>query len=150
MGVVMASVSFTHRLNDDEIRRLLTSPDGGVGRDLLRRGQRVVNRAKQLLSTDPKRVDTGRLRADVHGELLSRGGKLVYRVGTNLQYAIYVHDGTGIYGPRGTMIVPKAKKALRWKARGGGKGKNGYVFSMRSRGMRPNPFLKNALPAARG
>lgn len=146
----MASVHTTFKLDPAAIRELLNSPQGPVARDLLRRGQRVINRAKQNLSSNPKRVDTGRLRADVHGELLSRSGQLVYRVGTGLKYAVYVHEGTGIYGPRGMPIRPVSRKVLRWKARGGKSGKGGFVFSKTSRGMQPNPFLKNALPAARG
>lgn len=52
------------------------------------------------------------------------------------QYSIYVHEGTGIYGPFGTPIVPKTKKALYWP---------GARHPVRSvKGMRPRPFLKEA------
>jgi len=75
------------------------------------------------------------------------GGITLVRVGTAVLYAAWVHDGTGLYGPRHRMIVPVNKKVLRWKAKGGAAGKNGYVFSRHSRGMKPNHFLKDALPA---
>jgi len=52
------------------------------------------------------------------------------------KYAGYVHEGTGLYGPRKTKIVPKNKKALFWP---------GASHPVRSiRGMKPNPFLTKA------
>lgn len=145
-----------HQLDREAIHRLLTSPQGGVAKDMFRRGLRVETKAKQLLQSDPRRVDTGRLRASINTQAYTVNGKPVVGVGTNVEYAVYVHDGTGLYGPRGQMIVPVSKQVLRWKTRGRGQaakrkaGTGGYTFSMRSSGMRPNPFLKNALPAARG
>jgi hypothetical protein len=78
-------------------------------------------------------------------------GAPAVRIGTSVKYAMFVHQGTGVYGPAGRMIHPVNKKVLRWRSRtaSGKKGK-GYTFSMYSRGMKPNPFLKNALKAARG
>jgi hypothetical protein len=148
--------SVTHKLDPAAIQKLLTSPQGGVYRDMMRRGLRVETRAKQNLQTGPKRVDTGRLRASISTQMVVVNGKPVAMVGTNVSYALYVHEGTGLYGPAHKMIVPVNKKVLRWKTRGAGQagrraaGKGGYTFAMQSSGMRPNPFLKNALPAARG
>jgi len=52
------------------------------------------------------------------------------------KYAGYVHEGTGLYGPRKTLIRPKNKKALYWP---------GASHPVRSvRGMKPNPFLTKA------
>jgi hypothetical protein len=136
---------------------ILDSPQGGTARDLLRRGLRVESAAKRNLGSNPKRVDTGRLRGSVTHQLLTttgaRGSRLSMRVGTNVSYARMVHDGTGIYGPYGEVIRPKNKKVLRWrsKAYGAKKGKSkGYAFARYVVGMRPNPFLKKAIPAARG
>lgn len=141
-------MTITHRLDLAAIQRLLTSPQGGVYKDLLRRGLKVESAAKRNLGQDPKRIDTGRLRSSIQTAVLMRNGKPVVRVGTAVQYAIYVHEGTGLYGPKHKMIVPVNKKALRWKSRGYGKpSKGGYTYSMKSKGMRPNPFLKRALPA---
>jgi phage gpG-like protein len=150
--------STTHQLNQAEMRRLLSSPQGGVARDLVRRGLKVETRAKMLLSgggaTNPKRVDTGRLRSSISTQLYTRDGILTVGIGTNVDYALMVHDGTGLYGPRHAYIVPVNKSVLRWKTRGGGRargrGRGGYTFAKRSSGMKPNPFLKDALPAARG
>lgn len=51
-------------------------------------------------------------------------------------YAGYVHEGTGLYGPHKTKIVPKNKKALYWP---------GAAHPVRAvRGMEGNPFLLKA------
>lgn len=39
-------------------------------------------------------------------------------VGTNLHYARYVEEGTGIYGPKKAPITPKNAKALAWRSLG--------------------------------
>lgn len=50
-------------------------------------------------------------------------------------YALYVHRGTGIYGPFGKRIYPTSKKALYWK---------GAAHPYRSvAGQKANPFVKN-------
>ena len=139
-------VKVWHVVDQGKLNTMLKSPSGAIAKDMMRRGQKVVNAAKRNISSDPTRVNTGRLRSSVTMQLVMGGSRIAVRVGTNVKYARYVHDGTGLYGPRHAMIRPVSKKALRWK--GGGKG--GYVFSKTSRGMRPNPFLKKALQAARG
>lgn len=120
-------------------------------RDLYRRGLRVQARARVLLSGTaghPKRVDTGRLRSSVQVQLRALAGSPVVRVGTNVRYARWVHDGTGIYGPRHRPIKPKRAKALRFKGRRFGK--SGWVYARQVKGMKSNPFLEDALIAARG
>jgi hypothetical protein len=141
-------MSITHKYDPAAVQALLTSPNGGVAKDLLRRGLQVESAAKRNLSSNPKRVNTGRLRSDVKARPVFHGAKMSVRVGSGLKYALYVHDGTGLYGPHHKLIVPKNKKALKWKSKGG-KGKKGYTYSKWSRGMRPNPFLQNALKAAK-
>lgn len=48
-------------------------------------------------------------------------------------YAQYVHEGTGIFGPRHERIKPTSKKALFWPGAG---------HPMKSiAGMKPNPFM---------
>jgi hypothetical protein len=144
----MASVR--HQLNTAAVQALLVGPQGAVAKDMLKRGLLVESRAKQNLQRNPHRVDTGRLRASIRTTFVMIDGKPAVRVGTSVRYAIYVHDGTGLYGPRHRMIVPVNKKVLRWRPKGAGKvGKGGFVYSMRSRGMRPNPFLRDAIMAAK-
>jgi hypothetical protein len=145
----MAKVTATHKLNTAQINFILHSPAGPAARDLIKRGIRVQNRARRNLGgttgSGPRRIDTGLLRASIHTNLLSGGQWLTMRVGSGQYYALWVHDGTGIYGPRARPIKPKTAKYLRfrWKKMGN------KVFYFKSvKGMPANPYLKNALPAA--
>lgn len=117
-------------------------------RDMLRRGLLVETQAKRNLSGigGPKRIDTGRLRASIATVAVTRNGEPAVLVGTNVKYARWVHDGTGIYGPRGVPIRPRTKKFLRFKPRGARR----YIYARSVKGMKPNRFLTNALSAARG
>lgn len=134
-----------HHIRDKRaLQAMLTSPDGAIAKDLFRRGKKVEARAKLNLQRPPQRVDTGTLRSSISTQLLTIGGKPAVRVGTNVYYALYVHDGTGIYGPKGTYITPISAKYLSWKLKNGKR-----VFALRVRGMEPNPFLKDAVMAAK-
>jgi hypothetical protein len=142
------AVTYSQQLNLPALRALLASQRGPVVRDLLRRGLAVESQAKRNLSGEggaPKRVDTGRLRADIHVIVVYRNGEPVILVVTNVCYARWVHDGTGIYGPRHTPIRPRQAKFLRFRPRGASR----YVYARQVKGMKPNPFLRNALAAAR-
>lgn len=145
----MAKVTTFQRLDLGAVRTLLTSPARGTVQDLLKRGLRVESAAKRNLSgiggSGPKRVDTGRLRASISTVLVSRGGTPAVVVGTNVEYARWVHDGTGIYGPRRRPIRPISHQFLRFRP----KGARGYVYVKSVKGMKPNPFLRNALAAAK-
>ena len=142
----MAAATFSHRLDLSAVRALLTDPNGGTVRDLLRRGLKVETQAKRNLGGigGPKRIDTGRLRAAIATQVVFRNGVPAVIVGTNVRYGIFVHDGTGIYGPKGRPIRPRRAKRLRFRPKGSRK----YVYAKQVRGMRPNRFLANALSAA--
>lgn len=127
-----------------QVKAILNSPQGGLYKDIFRRATNVQNRAKKNLERAPRRVDTGRLRSDIHVVMVTINGVPAARIGFNVFYGLYVHDGTGIYGPKGTPIFPKQAKMLRWRTKGGK-----YVYATSVKGMKPNPFLKDALPAAR-
>jgi hypothetical protein len=143
----MPGVSYSHQLNPGAIQALLTAPNGGVVRDLLRRGLLVETQAKRNLAGvgGPKRVDTGRLRASIATVVVTRNGAPAVLIGTNVNYARFVHDGTGIYGPKHAPIRPKRAKFLRFRPKGSRK----FVYAKSVRGMQPNRFMKNALSAAR-
>jgi hypothetical protein len=145
-----ADMGVWHVLDRAQLQQMLKGPNGAVAKDMLKRALKVEAQAKRNLNdNDPRRVDTGRLRASITHEL-RLGHTFVARVGTNVVYALYVHEGTGLYGPRHQLIVPKNKKVLRWKTRSGARtGRGGYTYSKWSRGMRPNRYLKDALKAAK-
>lgn len=117
--------------------------------DLLRRGRRVQARARLLLSGaagHPRRVDTGILRVSVQVQLRTGTRSPVVRIGSGRRYARWVHDGTGIYGPRRRPIRPRRAKVLVFETKVGRR----KVFAREVRGMTPNRYLRDALPAARG
>lgn len=143
------------RHNQGEVNRILRSRSGGVARDLIRRGARVQSQARRNLGggtgSGPKRVRTGLLRATIFSDLVTVNGDLRQRIGSRRHNARWVHDGTGIYGPRHARIVPKTASSLAWRSTvyGAKYGKYaGWAFAKSVKGMKPNPFLKNALPAA--
>lgn len=142
----MGSATVSHKLNKAQIEKMLSSPQGGLAKDMLRRGIRVQARARRNLGgttgSGPRRVQTGQLRASVAVQLRSWQGLPCARVGSNLRRARWVHNGTGLYGPRKKLITPVKAKALRWR------GPAGPVFARSVKGMKPNPFLEEALPAA--
>lgn len=57
-------------------------------------------------------------------------------MGTNLAYAIFVHQGTGLWGPLRRRITPTTKQALHWP------GARHPVKSVK--GQPPQPFLQTA------
>lgn len=133
------------RISPGMARKIKNISGDAIGRDMMRRGVRVQSAAKKRLSANPKRVDTGRLRSSVRVAPTRYRGYTGARVGTNVNYALLVHNGTGIYGPRRRPIRPKRRKFLRFETKGGD-----IVYARQVKGMRPNPFLVEALPAARG
>lgn len=134
-------------MHHTEIYKLLHSPTGGVAKDLLRRGYKVQARAKVLISgsgpAHPKRVNTGLTRSSIQVKLIATPD-LAVRIGSSLLRAKWIHDGTGLYGPRRHVITPRNASVLRFKP----KGKFKFVYARSIKGMRRNRFLKDALPAA--
>jgi hypothetical protein len=139
----------THKINKAALEKLLTSPQGPVAKQLLIRGIRVQSQARRNLGgstgTGPRRIDTGRLRSSIGVELRTGRRGLSVRVGTNVEYAFWVHDGTGLYGPRHRWIKPVTRRYLRFRPKGGQR----WVYAQKVRGMKANPFLEKALQAAK-
>jgi hypothetical protein len=85
-------------------------------------------------------VDNGQLRASIRSQVITHGSETIGEVYSDLEYAAYVHEGTGIYGPSGRPIRPVRARVLSWQQRGVGR-----VYAREVRGQRPQPFLANAL-----
>lgn len=143
------------RLNAAAIRELLTSPTGPVAQDLVRRGNRVLSLARRNAP-----VDTGTLRASLAMAVYRTSSGPVVRVGSNVRYAVWVHEGTGIYGPRRRRIYPRRGRFLRWpninnrypltggpRRYQGGRTRS-FVYARSVAGVRGRPFLVDALQAA--
>jgi hypothetical protein len=119
--------------NPAGILALKISPTEPVYKDLLRRVLRVDAAAKALCP-----VDTGRLRASIKWAIEAVGGALVGFIGTDVNYAKFVHGGT----KGGTIIRPVHKRALYWA------GADHPVASVVRGATRAQPFLADALRAA--
>lgn len=90
-------------LNTVAIDKLLNSPEGPVGKMILRKTIQVERDAKRLCP-----VDTGRLRASITHALSRDERGLVGFVGTNVVYAARVEFGT-----RYMRAQPFLRPALR-------------------------------------
>lgn len=121
-------------LHHHTIEELLHSPDGPVVREVVSRSRTVTNLAKRKVG-----VDTGRLKGSIRFTLQIENGRVVGTIGTVVQYGVYHHEGTGIYGPKRRPITPVTAKVLAFP------GKGGMVYRASVKGARPNPFLVDAL-----
>lgn len=92
------------RLDVHATRSYLASEQGDVGRFLARAANDISTLAKQLCP-----VDTGRLRSSIAWEFRHDGDVYVV-VGTNVEYAIYVHEGTRYMA--GTPFLTTALHAI--------------------------------------
>jgi len=144
------------KIDSAALRELLASPAGPVWDDIRKRGNRVLVQAR---ANAP--YDKGPLRNSLLMEMVVDRGVPVARVGSNLKYAIYVHEGTGLYSKKNPRYIrPVKAKVLKWpgvnnayKTTGGNRrykaGKTAsYTYSMKSRGFPGRPFLRDALSAA--
>lgn len=82
-------------------------------------------------------VNTGALRSSITTEVGKDGNDIVGYVGTTLEYAPYVHQGTGIYAREGN-----GRKDVPWFYFD--EAKQTYV---RTSGTKPTPFLEEARDA---
>jgi hypothetical protein len=130
--------SVTVTWNRSTIDNLLRSPSGPVGRDLDRRGSRVMARARSLA---PMR--TGALKASIRESHTTVHGEQAARVTATAPYALFVHQG------RGQVRARVGGHYLRWPARLGEQARTGYVFTRQARATKPVPYLRQAIDAAR-
>lgn len=117
---------------------------------------KIISRAKDCVALALKYTaecvwSEVRKRAPVdHGRLagsfaLEKIDDLAWRVFTNVHYALFVHEGTGIYGPEKHRIVPRRAKFLsfHWK-------KVGRHVRFRSvRGMPGRPYAEKSIEYAK-
>lgn len=132
--------------NEPEIDRILRSPDGDVATYVRR-----VAEATRSLAVAGAPVDDGPLRASLRVQMEYTAGHVKAWVYSNLEYSIWVHEGTGIYGPRGTPIRPKRGRYLVFEARNARttpRGRGNLVFARQVKGARPNRFILRALQQA--
>lgn len=90
----MGTVRVNHRMNASYVRTHLAQPGGPVQDLLAVRALAVQAAAKQRLRESPHRIDTGNLINSIQIVIYFRGGNPIARIGTNVEYSIYVHKGT--------------------------------------------------------
>lgn len=78
------------------LEALLTSPDGGIAADLLRRAIRVESAAKNYATGNAggPHVRSGRLRSSISHRLGKDAEGLYADIGSNVEYAGFVELGT--------------------------------------------------------
>lgn len=94
------------RIDQAAVERMLRSPSGMVGRDLRRRADRVVNRARQLApGSMPSRITPP--------QISHRAGDLSATIESRHGATLFVINGT-----RPHQIRPVTRKALRFQVGG--------------------------------
>lgn len=121
-------------------------------------GMQAEGNAKLEIEGLPRRVDTGLLRNSVTHKVV--GGDSVI-IGSNIFYAVYVHEGTGKYATKGSTgdgwwVYVKGSTSSKISAHGKryteaqarrvvaylkSKGLDAHM----TQGMKPNRFLTNAM-----
>lgn len=149
----MATAEVSFKLDAVALTAVLEGTNGAAFVAVQRTGNRVLN-----LAVAKCPVDEGRLRNSLTLEMRSEGGLPVARVGSNLPYARFVHDGTGVYGPTGNVIRPRNGRVLAWPVKNNsGQGNRRYsggrtantAFARYVRGVKGRPFLLDALREVR-
>ena len=118
--------------NPAGVAEVLRSRDGVVGRMLAVRCIRVTAEAKRLCP-----VNHGRLRGSIRWRIDADAKGPVGIVGTDVEYAIFVHEGTTAHG-----IDPVNAQALWWE------GAQHPVAHVNHPGTKGTPFLRDALRVA--
>lgn len=102
----------------------------------------VRDRAEQVAEVARRIVpsDSGTLRDSIKVQVRRQGNQTVGIVEATAKHAMWVHQGTGLYGPHRQRIRPKRAKFLHWTDKGGQE-----WFRRSVRGMKGRPFLTDAL-----
>lgn len=117
------------------IHALLTGPTGPVGVDLMRRLYRITAGAKRRCPVNKEIGFGGRLRDSIRPSMRTDAFGLVGIVGSDVEYALYVHEGT-----RSHVISSTGPWPLR-------NPRSGQVFGhvVTHPGTTAVPFLREAL-----
>lgn len=111
-----------------------------VGKTLLKIGTTAKARAQQIIGEEIK---------DRSGKLKSRNSFTLVRTGDHVElhlensagdYALFQHEGTGIYGPKKKPIRPKHGQFLVWEDPDTGE----LIFATEVRGTPGKKFLSRA------
>lgn len=143
----MAGIRVDVDVNEAAVQALF-NPGGPVFHEVERTVARGVALSKLKCP-----VDEGRLRSSISGSTQRIGEVIRGSWGTPLEYGLYRHEGTGIYGPRrrpirarpGHVMVFPVKKVRFGPLKKGGRRGRQVVFARQVRGIPGSPFLVDAL-----
>ncbi len=129
-------------INEAELRRLTQARSREIVRHVDSLGRRVANQAKRNI-----KVDEGTARASIFHTVDVEGTRVVTRIGSPLDYPLYLQVGTGLYGPKKKLIFPTTRKVLRFEVRSGkaARGNRPVVFAAYVRGIKGDQWLTRAL-----
>lgn len=82
---------------------------------------------------------TSNLINSITTDIRGSGYRTEAEIKATAKYALFVHEGTGIFGERGAPIVPVRAKALRFTTADGQ-----VIFRRSVKGMKGRPFLRQA------
>lgn len=134
-------------VDDAKIRQAI---DKAV-QDIDDRVNRTVNELKRRQPSD-----TGRTASQWAVRRRESGNNVEWEIYNPSEVWRYLHEGTGIYGPKGARIEPVSAKALRFKPKGGGQprrsgsrapgstNRGGWVFAKWVRGIPPSDYVVEA------
>lgn len=131
-------------LDGAAMAKLLRSPSGPVGRDLIERSERVRMRAKEIIAPHSR---TGCLSDSVVKRMGLLGDELAVTIKSDTapcspkheSYSLFVHEGTA---PHVISASNGGVLAFPWH------GEMAFFTSVHHPGTKPVPFLRDALPAA--
>lgn len=129
---------------------------------LMNRARRIGNRVQNVARRRAPK-DTGRLAASISVVVGAAPGFVYATIGTRLDYGMWTHEGTGIYGPRRRRITAKGGGFMRFQpgrsigpVRGSGSfGRgpsrpNALVYARSVKGQPGTHYLVNALVSVVG
>jgi hypothetical protein len=90
----MATVRVTNRVNVNYIRTQVARPGGPLENHLSLMAIAVQSASKERIRQAPERIDTGNLINSIQIVIYYRNGMPIARIGTDVEYSVYVHEGT--------------------------------------------------------
>lgn len=95
------------QISEAEVRRLMVGPTGLATRYVVRKTDQILNRARLLCP-----VDTGNLRASLTTAIRTDGQKVIGLVGSDVEYALPLHEGRTTSRGRKIPGRPFLRRAL--------------------------------------
>lgn len=115
---------------------------GAAKEKIIQNEMAAMTKACMKVEHDAKENCSGRgvgtLRSSITNQVNLEDNSVVGYVGSNLDYAVYVHQGTGIYAKEGN-----GRKEVPWVYQDA----EGNYYS--TKGQKPNPFIQDAIDSNR-